>query len=96
MGDVKEEENHMTYVIRDRSSTPSLCRIHPYRNFQLLVEYSKDIYTYMILDDQLHEEGYLVRDGVIYYHNRIFLSRASKLKEKLLQEAHDSSTTLIL
>lgn len=43
----------------------------------------------MILDDQLHEEGYLVRDGVINYHGRIFLPRASKLKGKLLQAVHE-------
>ena len=43
----------------------------------------------MILDDQLQEEGYLVQDEVIYHHGMIFLSRASKLKEKLLQRAHE-------
>ena len=43
----------------------------------------------MILYDQLHEEGYLVQEGFIYYHGRIFLSRASKLKEKLLQRAYE-------
>ena len=50
--------------------------------------YSKDISTCMILDDQLHEEGYSVRNEVIYYHDMIFLPRASKLKEELLQVAH--------
>ena len=52
------------------------------------MDYSKDLHTCMILDDQLHEEGYLVHEGVIYHHGRIFLSRASKLKEKLLQRAY--------
>ena len=42
----------------------------------------------MILDDQLHEEGYLVHEGVIYHHGRIFLFRASKIKEKFLQRAY--------
>ena len=74
----------MTYVHYDRSSALSLWRINPYWNSQLLVEYSKALFTCMILDDQLHEEGYSVKDEVIYYHGRIFLSRASKLKEKLL------------
>ena len=41
----------------------------------------------MILDDQLHEEGYLVHEGVIYPHGRVLLSRASKLKQKILQGA---------
>ena len=68
MGDVKEEDSHVTYVLCDRSSTLSLWRIDPYWKSQLLVDYSKDIFTCMILDDQLHEEEYSVRDGVIYYH----------------------------
>ena len=55
----------------------------------MLVDYSKDLYTCMILDDQLHEEGYSVQEGFIYYHGRIFLSRASKLKNKLLQRAYE-------
>ena len=74
----------MTYALYDRSSVLSLWRIDPYWKSQLLVDYSKDLFTCMILDDQLLEEGYSVRDGVIYYQSRIFLSRASKLKEKLL------------
>ena len=40
-----------------------------------------------MLDDQLHEEGYLFHEGVIYHHDRIFLPRASKLKERMLQRA---------
>ena len=74
----------MTNVLCDISSVLSLWRIDSYWKSQLLVEYSKDLFTCMILDDQLHEEGYSVRDLVIYYHGRILLSRAYKLKEKLL------------
>ena len=81
IGDVKEEERYMTYAFYDRSSMLSLWRIDPYWKSPLLVD-SKDIFTCMIIDDQLLEEGYLVRDEVIYYHGRIFLSRASKFKEK--------------
>ena len=79
----------MTNFLCDRSSALSLWKIDPYWKSQLLVDYSKDLFTFMILDDQLHEEGYSIKDGVIYYHGRIFLSRASKLKEKLLQAAHE-------
>ena len=43
----------------------------------------------MILDDQIHEDGYLVKDGVIYYHGKIFLSRSSKLKAKLPRRAYE-------
>ena len=74
----------MTGVLHEISSALSLWRIDPYWNSQLLVEYSKDIFTCMILDGQLHEEGYSIRDGVIFYHGRIFFHRVSKLKEKLL------------
>ena len=88
IGDVKEGSNDMKNDLYHRSSTLSLWRIDPYWKSQLLVDYSKDIFTCMILDDQLQEEGYSVRDEVIYYHGRIFLSRASKLKEKLLHVAH--------
>ena len=42
----------------------------------------------MILDDMQQEEGYLVQGGVIYHHGRVFLARASKLKQKILQGAH--------
>ena len=89
MGDVKEENNHVTNIIYDRSSTLWLWKIDPYWKSQLLVGYSKDLFTCMILDDQLHEEGYSVQEGVIYYHDSIFLSRASKLKKKLLQRAYE-------
>ena len=43
----------------------------------------------MILDVFFHEERYSILDEVIYNHGRIFLSRASKLKEKLLQRAYE-------
>ena len=46
-------------------------------------------FTCTILDEQLHEEGYSVQEGFIYCHGRIFLTRASKLKEKLLQRAYE-------
>ena len=42
----------------------------------------------MILDDMQQEEGYLVHGGVIYHHGRVFLARAYKLKQKILQGAH--------
>ena len=57
----------MTDVLFDRTSTLSLWRIDPYWKSQLLVDYSKDIFTCMILDDKLLDEGYSVRDGIIYY-----------------------------
>ena len=79
----------MSDISFDRSSALSLWEVHPYWIYQLLVDYSKYLHTCMILDDQIHEEGYSVQEGVIYYHGRIFLSRASKLKENLLQRAYE-------
>ena len=53
-----------------------------------MVDYSKDLHTCMMLDDQLHEEGYIVHEGFIYHHDRIFLPRASKIKDRMLQRAY--------
>ena len=90
MGDFKDGSNHMIDISVDRSSILSLLEsVDLYWKSQLLVDYSKDINACMILDDQLHEEGYLVQGGVIYHHGRIFLSIASKLKKKLLQRAYE-------
>ena len=79
----------MVDILVDISSALSLLgSLDPYWKSQLLVDYSKDLHTCMILDDQLHEEGYLVHEGVTYRHVSIFLSIASKLKEKLLLRAY--------
>ena len=61
MVNVKEESSNMTDISVDTSSTFSLLRnLDLYWKSQLLVDYSKYLHTCMILDDQLHEEGYLV------------------------------------
>ena len=79
--DVKEDINNMTDIsIQISSSLSLLSSVDLYWKSQLLVDYSKYLHTYMILDDQLHEEGYLVQGGVIYHHGRIFLSISYKLK----------------
>ena len=90
MGDVKEEFNHMTKISVDGSSVVSLLgNLDPHWKSQLLVDYSKDLHTCMILDDELHEEGYLVQYRVIYDHDRIFLCRAFQHKHTLLQRAYE-------
>ena len=43
----------------------------------------------MILDDPKGDDRYMVDDMVIYSYGRVFLTRASKLKEKLLHAAHE-------
>ena len=89
MRNFKEESNNMTNILDDTLSALSLLgKLYPYWKSQLLVEYSKDIHTCMVLDDLLHDEKYSI-DGFIYNHGRIFLSRASKLKDNLLQKAYE-------
>lgn len=83
--DVKEESRNMAVIPIDASSVLSLSgNVDLYWKSQLLVDYSKYLHTFIMLDDQRHEEGYLVHEGVIYHHDRIFLPRASKLKERML------------
>ena len=43
----------------------------------------------MILDDPDGDDRYMVDDVVIYSNGRIFLTRASSLKEKLLLATHE-------
>ena len=57
---------------------------------QLLVEYSKDDFACEILDGVVSDESFRVMDEVIYYWDRIFLAKNSKLKEKILLASHDS------
>ena len=84
IGDVKGIYNNIGRASHSRSLALSLRRIDPYWTSQLLVEYSKDIGACMILDDLVRDDRYAVDDMVIYSYGRIFLTRASSLKEKLL------------
>ena len=43
----------------------------------------------MILDDPDRDDEYMVDDMVIYSHGRVFLTRDSNLKEKLLHAAQE-------
>ena len=89
MRDVKGKYNNMWRASHCRSSTLSLRRIDPYWRSQLLVEYSKDLGACMILDDPNGDDGYVVDDVVIYSYGRVFLTKASELKGKLLHVAHE-------
>ena len=42
----------------------------------------------MILDDPEGDDRYMVVDEVIHSHDRVFLTRFSKLKRKLLHGTH--------
>ena len=71
-----------------RSPGLSLGRIDPYWRSQLLVEYSKDLGACMILDDPNGDDGYMVVGEVIYSYGRVFFTRFSEVKRKLLHAAH--------
>ena len=73
----------------DESAVLSLLSsVDLYWKSQLLVEYSKYLHIGMIQDGMHQEYGYLFQGGVIYYHGKVFLARASKLKQKILQGAY--------
>ena len=54
-----------------------------------MVEYSKDLGACMILDELDGDDRYMVDDVVIYSYGKVLLTRASKLKEKLLHATHE-------
>ena len=55
-----------------------------------MVEYSKDDFACEILYGVVSDERYRVMDEIIYYRDRIFLAKNSKLKDKILLASHDS------
>ena len=63
--------------------------LDPYWESQILVEYSKNLFTCKVLEGQVMDKRYRVVDGIIYFHNQIYLTRDSKLKDKLLYAAYD-------
>ena len=56
----------------------------------LLVEYTKDKIAWDVLDGIKGDDNYRIVNGLIYYKGIIYLVQYSKLKYKILQEAHDS------
>ena len=53
-----------------------------------MVEYSKDLGACMILDDPEGYDRYMVVWEFIYSYGKVFLTRVSELKRKLLHAAH--------
>ena len=43
----------------------------------------------MILNESNRDDEYMVDDMVIYSHDRVFLTRASSLKDKFLHATHE-------
>ena len=54
-----------------------------------MVEYSKNLFTCKVLDGKVIDGRYRVVDGVIYFHDQIYLTRDSKLKDELLHAAYE-------
>ena len=94
MRDVKVAGNSMTRASYARSPALSLRRIDPYWRSKILVEYSMDLGGCMILDDSDGVDRYMVEDVVIYSYGKIFLTRSSSLKEKLLHVAHEDFSSM--
>ena len=96
MGYVKVAGSNMRRSSHARLPTLSLGRIDPYWRSQILVDYSKDLGACMILDDPDGDDRYMVDDVVIYFYGRIFLTRSSSLKEKLLHAAQEDFSSMHL
>ena len=87
---VKGNRNVVADALSQRPTMLSLTSIDTDWKAQLLVEYSKDRFTCEMLDGQVTDERYRVMDGVIFCWDKIFLTRDSNLKEKILHASHDS------
>ena len=55
-----------------------------------MVEYSKNLFTCKVIDGKVIDGRYRVVDGVIYFHDQIYLTRDSKLKEEILHAAYEA------
>ena len=67
---VKEEKYDVIANSFHNSTMLSLLKsLDPYLESQLLVEYSKDLFTCKVLDGKIEYRRYKVVDGVIYFHD---------------------------
>lgn len=63
--------------------------LDPYWESQILMEYSKDLFTCKVIHGKVMDRRYKVVDGVIYSYAQIYLTRDSKPKDKLLNAAYE-------
>ena len=54
-----------------------------------MMEYSKDLFTWGVLEGEVKDERFKVVDGVIYFYNIILLVSDSKLKEGLFDAIYE-------
>jgi hypothetical protein len=55
----------------------------------LLVEYSKNNFSYELMERSIHDDQYMLVDDIIYYKEWIYLIPKSTLKDNILREVHD-------
>ena len=73
---VKEESYDMKYTSFQISTTLSLLgSLDPYWQSQLLLEYSKNLFTCKVLDGKMEGRRYKVVDRVIHFHDQIYLDK---------------------
>ena len=87
---VKGKSNIVIDALSRRTTTLSLRGMDANWKAQLLVDYLKYDFACEILDEVVADERYRVMDEIIYYQDRIFLAKNSKLKEKILLASQDS------
>ena len=88
--DVKYGSHDMTGAAFQTSTALSFLEsLDPYWDSQLMMEYSKDLFTWEIIKGEVVDERFKVVDGVIYFHNLILLVSDSKLKEGLLDAIYE-------
>ena len=63
--------------------------LDPYWESQLLMEYSKDLFTCKVLDGKAMDRKYKVVNGIIYVHGQIYLTKYFKLNNKLLNTPYE-------
>ena len=73
-------------VVDGLSRRPTISLMHVPNDWksQLAIEYSKDKFTYEVLDGLVHDDAFEVINDVIYYKDRLFLVHKSNLKNKIL------------
>ena len=86
---VKEKNNNVADALSRRPSFSLMDIAKDWKNM-LLVEYAKDKFACDVLYGIKGEYKSRIVNGMIYYKVRIYLFQDSKLKYKILQEAHDS------
>ena len=87
---VEGNKNAVVDALSRRPATLSLLEISADWKAHLLVEYSKNRFACEVLDGQVQDDRYRVIEDVIYYKDKISFVPESKLKEQIMQAAHNS------